>query len=329
MKGGAVMKIREKQRLNSLAREEEQPERAPMAARRSPTMKTLWPHATGDLQALQHAIGNRATSALLAQKRNMPTLLKIGLSHPRENAILTWPWRRGRANLLQRFSIPRTPTTDPYWDRVPDAHLPRVRAAVRILEQKIRQPRLITYFRDHAPGGTENTLQQVANRAKIWELRTPGSLGLSEEGGDNMAYDTFIYRLGRWQIAATLLHEMGHLAGFRTEEECENAIDAGYVYAPFIQSVNPTKGREGTLVTISGISFGPRQERMDRVTFGGVDAGRVVSWQWTHAGQGQIRVRVPQGARSGPIVVENNRIPSNGVPFQVIEGSTTERESET
>lgn len=133
-----------------------------------------------------------------------------------------------------------------------------------------------------------------------------------------MAYDTDVYRIGRWQIAATLLHEMGHLARFPTKAECENTMDAANTYAPLIRSVRPRRVTPGDTVTISGISFGPSQESTDRITLNGADVGRALSWRWRHAGQGQIRFRVPQGAASGPLVVENNRVRSNAVSLTIV-----------
>jgi hypothetical protein len=271
----------------------------------------------GDVLGLQHRAGNRLVGRLLSQGRVQGREAILSRPPMREHAVLTWPLRRARAEMVQRISIPRVATADADWQMVPREHLARVRAAVAILHQKVRSPRLITYFRDNAPGGTLSTLQQVSNRARVWELRTEGSQGMAIEGGNDMAYDTLMYRIGRWQIAATLLHEMGHLASFATEELCERAIDAGNVYAPFIQSVQPRQAAPGEQVTIRGMSFGPRQESTDRVTFGGMDAGRVPTWEWQHAGGGTIQARVPAGATGGPIVVENNRIPSNAVPFRV------------
>ena len=132
-----------------------------------------------------------------------------------------------------------------------------------------------------------------------------------------MAYDPKIYRIGKWQIAATLLHEMGHLASFATEEDCENAMEVGRVYAPFINSVAPGSARVGDEVVIKGMSFGFSQGDSDKVEFNGVDAGKVKSWTWTHAG-GEIRVKVPAGATSGPLVVINNTVRSNEFPFSLL-----------
>lgn len=268
--------------------------------------------------ALQRRAGNRATVRALGRNQTQSAVSFLPASVARDMAIMRWPLQRIRKNTVHRITVPRTATADADWQRVPDDHLARVQAAVRIINSKVTSRQLVNYFRDHAPGGTVNTLQQVANRAKVWELRTAGRMGLSEEGGDDMAYDTDVYRIGRWQVAATLLHEMGHLARFPTEAECENTMDAANTYAPLIRSVRPRRAAPGDTVTISGISFGPSQESADRVTLNGADVGRALIWRWRHAGQGQIQFRVPQGATSGPLVVENNRVQSNAVQLTIV-----------
>ncbi|MHB1319514.1 MAG: hypothetical protein ACYCYF_12930, partial [Anaerolineae bacterium] len=168
--------------------------------------------------ALQRRAGNRTTLRALGGSGRPVPLAFMSESATRDAAIMRWPLRRGLDDKVRRISIPRTTTTHAYWDRVPDNHLARVQAAVDIITRQLTSRRLINYFRDYAPGGTVNTLQQVASRAKVWELRTAGSMGRGEVGGDDMAYDTDMYRIGRWQIAATLLHEMGHLAGITGAE---------------------------------------------------------------------------------------------------------------
>ena len=219
---------------------------------------------------------------------------------------------------VQRMSIAMGPTTDADWKVVPPKHRGRVRAALAILNDWVaNNTRLRTYFRHNAPGGTNATLQNVANRAQVWELRKEERLGLSVLGGSDMAYDTLIYRIGKWQIASTLLHEMGHLANIRDEKICEEALEAARAYCPFIESIVPRQGRVGDEVTIKGISFGPSQTADDKVEFNGVDAGMAVSWSWSDAG-GEIKVRVPAGAATGPVCIINNNIRSNGVNFTVL-----------
>jgi hypothetical protein len=200
---------------------------------------------------------------------------------------------------------------------VPATHRARADAALQAIQNQVNNNRrLQNYFRDTAPGGTNNTLSQVASRAIVWEVINEGSLG-EAWGSNDIAYDPFMYRMGWVSIAATLLHEMGHLAGFLTEAECEQAPEMGWTYAPFLQSITPRQGRVGDEITIQGISFGASQTDTDHVEFNGVDAGKSVSWTWSHAG-GEIHVRVPAGATTGPVVIINNNVRSNGVNFTVL-----------
>jgi hypothetical protein len=219
---------------------------------------------------------------------------------------------------VQRLSIASGASPNADWQTVPANHRARVRGGLSIIDDLVASSdRLKNYFKNNAPGGTDATLANVASRAKIWEMKNEGNLGESYEGGSDMAYDPYIYRIGRWQIASTLLHEMGHLARFPTEELCEQTLEAARAYSPFIESIAPQQARVGDEVTIRGMSFGPSQTAVDRVEFSGVDAGTVVSWRWSHAG-GEIRVRVPAGATSGPVTVISNNIRSNEVRFRVM-----------
>ena len=79
---------------------------------------------------------------------------------------------------------------------------------------------------------------------------------------------------------------------------------------PAIGTVSPGLGPEGTVVTIRGRSFGSTAE-MGGVSFNGVWAA-ASSWS-----DGEIRVRVPADATTGPVVVTANGQTSDGVAFIV------------
>jgi hypothetical protein len=68
----------------------------------------------------------------------------------------------------------------------------------------------------------------------------------------------------------------------------------------------------GTQVTITGTSFGDTQDT-STVTFGGFSAGTAGYWY----GSG-VRVRVPSGAATGPVVLTVGGVASNGVTFTVL-----------
>ena len=83
---------------------------------------------------------------------------------------------------------------------------------------------------------------------------------------------------------------------------------------PAIASLTPESGPEGMVVTIGGSNFGPSigaVQGTSGVSFNGVWA-TPSSWSDT-----EIRVAVPPGAATGPVVVTVSSQPSNGVGFTV------------
>src|SRR5207247_1884430 len=82
------------------------------------------------------------------------------------------------------------------------------------------------------------------------------------------------------------------------------------VPAANIASLTPTSGPSGTVVTITGTSFGATQGT-SAVTFNGTTA-TPTSWSAT-----SIVVPVPAGATTGNVVVTVGSLTSNGVSFAV------------
>jgi len=203
---------------------------------------------------------------------------------------------------------------------VPNDRRPRVNAAMKIIEDKMKVRRCNDYFTNNTTTG--ETGQQILNRVRIWQYATEGSLGVTAFlGSSDISYDNYIYRMGRWSIASTLLHEMMHSGGQNDERTCEMAPDECYVFTPFTtSSVAPSRGRVGDTVTIRGaFSVGPSQGPNDRIMFGNVDAGRALSWIYSHAGT-RIRVRVPAGLAAGraDVVIINNNVRSSPIRFTVL-----------
>lgn len=67
--------------------------------------------------------------------------------------------------------------------------------------------------------------------------------------------------------------------------------------APTITGFSPSEGLPTQVITITGSEFGSeRTERIGRVYFGGVEATDYVSWS-----DNEIKVRVPEGGKTGPI----------------------------
>jgi Cysteine-rich secretory protein family len=77
---------------------------------------------------------------------------------------------------------------------------------------------------------------------------------------------------------------------------------------PSISGINPNRAKVGDTVAIDGSAFGGS----GKVMFAGGKAGGVQSWSTT-----KISVKVPDGAQSGLVTVQNSAGTSNGIQFQV------------
>lgn len=77
----------------------------------------------------------------------------------------------------------------------------------------------------------------------------------------------------------------------------DNETIEGKYPAPTITGFSPAEGLPTQVITITGSEFGSeRTERIGRVYFGGVEATDYVSWS-----DNEIKVRVPEGGKTGPI----------------------------
>lgn len=89
--------------------------------------------------------------------------------------------------------------------------------------------------------------------------------------------------------------------------------------APVIESISPTSGVPGTIVTITGSNFGEYDQFNSQVWIGNVRMGNIVvegnEVQWF---DDEITVLIPDGAQTDDIVVKVGSEESNGVQFTVI-----------
>lgn len=83
--------------------------------------------------------------------------------------------------------------------------------------------------------------------------------------------------------------------------------------APVLSSLSRSNGGPDTEVTLRGQNFGDPKRTQILVTF-----GDVLVTTLTHVSDTEIRLRVPEKARSGPVIVRSDGVESNALPFQVI-----------
>lgn len=222
---------------------------------------------------------------------------------------------------LQRWELGEEPVPAG-WQLVPEEHRARVDAAEAIVERVLESPRCRNFFRDNCgAGGDEDVLQNAFDNARVYHIPMDDNT-VGEREGNDIAYNLRAFRLDRYFIASTLLHEMFHTCDPARDAEreirAENALETCRLYTPFILRLSAGSGAVGDRITVRGMSLGGRQGPADRVLIGGVEAP-VHSWGFVGGGSSsvEIEVEVPAGAISGPVVVINNNVRSNAVPFTV------------
>jgi hypothetical protein len=127
---------------------------------------------------------------------------------------------------IQRLAI-RTEGSPPNrWRRVPRGEVQRLEAARSIVERVVGWRRCRQYVLENHPGS--NTLRQAFDRAQLWKNPSTerGAYGAGDQPGTNISYTNLAYRMGRWTLAATIVHELMHNCGVENEETCEGAVTA-------------------------------------------------------------------------------------------------------
>ncbi|MGH3764775.1 MAG: eCIS core domain-containing protein [Pseudonocardiaceae bacterium] len=238
----------------------------------------------------------------------------------------------GGRRILQRWALGAAPAP-PAWDVVTNpAHIARVKQAEAVIRGVLTSPNCQNYFRGKCTKFVgANALQQAFDSAMIYHRPDDDNVfGESDYDTSDIAYNRRSFRIGHFMMASTLLHELFHTCkptprGVERELAAENAVEACRLYTPWIDSINPRSGGYGTRVTIVGWGFGPTQQSVDEVRIAGMGAA-IVSWDFLPDNSSRVRIvaEVPGSSGGGAgagassdIVVINNGVPSNAVPFRV------------
>ena len=143
----------------------------------------------------------------------------------------------------------------------------------------------------------------------------------STQGSSTISFNgTLATTIGNWnsnQIAATV--PVGAATGnivVTVNSVPSNGLNFTVLPTPNIASLSPTSGSVGTSVSITGTNFGSTQGS-STVSFNGTPATTIGNWNPT-----QITATVPAGATTGNVVVTVNGVPSNGLNFTVIAGTS-------
>lgn len=212
-------------------------------------------------------------------------------------------------------------------DVVTDAEqLRRLDQAEGIVRGVVGSTRCRNFFRDNCTNGAgAPALQRAFDNARIY-LRPvdDNEFGLQPDPNrPEIAFNLRAFRIGRFMMASTLLHEMFHTCdptttGRAAEVLAEDAVERCRAYTPWIDRVTPRRAAAGAQVTIRGWGFGGAPDAGDEVRLNGV-AARVVSWGFMAdtSSRVEIVVELPADAASGSLVVVNNRVQSNAVHIVV------------
>jgi hypothetical protein len=125
-----------------------------------------------------------------------------------------------------------TPVPDPdgtKWDPYSDAKvLSTLKAALHILRHNIRGMRPCNDCFKRLPGG--RTFQEVFDDATVFvsfDPSGPDSGATDSVGGKEITISAKEFRVGRWSVAATLVHELAHVngAGIAPSIEAESTLN--------------------------------------------------------------------------------------------------------
>jgi Domain of unknown function (DUF4157)/IPT/TIG domain len=227
---------------------------------------------------------------------------------------------------VQRWAVGAAPVPVAGWSVITDPeHLRRLGQAETIVRGVLTSRNCRNFFRDNCTNGDGiNALQNAFDNAQVYfRPEDDNVFGIQSGTSHNIAYNQRSFRIGRFMMASTLLHEMFHTCDptmdATDELEAENAVEACRLHTPWIDNINTSRGAVGSNVTITGWGFGATPGPTDSVRIGGV-AAPVTSWAFLPDNSSRVRIvaEVPAGAGMGGVVVINNGVESNVAAFTVI-----------
>ncbi|MEO1050807.1 MAG: DUF4157 domain-containing protein [Bacteroidota bacterium] len=127
---------------------------------------------------------------------------------------------------IQRYAIRSKDTggEPPHkgWAHVPKKEVKRLEATKKIVEKAITKKGCSEYVKKHAKSGD---IKAAFDKAQLWKIpkAEKGLYGKGDSPGDNIAYTNKSYKIGRWTLAATIIHELMHNCGVTDEKIAEKA----------------------------------------------------------------------------------------------------------
>jgi hypothetical protein len=190
------------------------------------------------------------------------------------------------------------------YKKVPTSHRSTVEKALALIENAIKAKKCKDFFKDKCTGGSAGSAESTFNANTVYYLADHTTrFGLSDirkVASDKhvVAYNQYAYDIGRWEIAATLLHEMFHTCDM-TEDDmdeilAEDATETCGFYAPWITGIKPTSLDVGDVIKLRGYQLGQTQDADHYVTMGGVRITDYQRWeQPKSASSVRVEFKVP------------------------------------
>ncbi len=199
---------------------------------------------------------------------------------------------------VRRATMAATNGAAPY-KKVPDDHRATVQKALDLIGNAIAAKTCKDFFKDKCTAGVAGSAEATFKAATVHFLddRTT-RFGLSDvrkKAADPhmVGYNMQAFEIGRWEVAATLLHEMFHTCDMSTDDMdeilAEQAAEACGFYAPWILSASPRSLDVGDVLTLKGYQFGQTQDGDHYVEMGGV---RIMNYRKWEQAKGASSVRV-------------------------------------
>jgi len=131
-------------------------------------------------------------------------------------------------------------------ERVPENERERVNEGMAIVERIVNNPNRYAACHDafatHCTDSDHDTLPELVDKVKVW--RDPGDgLGEHRPDSDHVAYSEKSYRIGRWTIAATIIHELAHMCGIGHGDDVDNEDAVAACGLPTVDDIPDSDSR--------------------------------------------------------------------------------------
>jgi hypothetical protein len=175
------------------------------------------------------------------------------------------------------------------YKKVPDTHRDTVQKALDLIDNALNAKRCKDFFKDKCTGGAAATARSTFNASKVYYLSDHTTrFGLSDirkvaADPHVVAYNQYAYDVGRWEIAATLLHEIFHTCDMSVDDMdeilAEEATETCGFYAPWITEISPASLDVGDTLKLQGYQFGQKQDADHYVRMGSTNITNYKRWE--------------------------------------------------